>query len=118
MSKKYSSNKSHRAGGKFNKKHTTVIPFAGEICDMLYDVASIYSINLEIITPFKGGGSSGKKRIKIFPDGFSIRLSVKDNCSHQNIRFFTNDIQSTIVEIEKILKKNRILTQIMKPASQ
>ena len=91
------STKYHRAGGKFNGNHTTLIPVACLIADVANTCPQVTKISPGFI---KAGlrAVSGHRRLKIAKEeeSSSLLLSVRDNASHQEIRVYTNDLQKAM----------------------
>ena len=101
------SNKNHRSGGKFCKSHTTVIPFAGQVVDVVKKISSVSKIQLGLI---KSGLKNPRNEgfVKISSDDSVIILGVRGNTSHQQIIIFTNLHQYTKLLIAKTLRDNKI----------
>lgn len=89
-----------RAGGKFSKNHSSVIPSAVEILDMLHEMPEVKKISLGVI---KAGKTSGGKRyMKLKERTGGVLITVRGNSSIQEIGIYTNAPD----EIKKSLKEN------------
>lgn len=96
--------KGARAGGKVTGTHTTVVPAAGQVVDILEKNGEVKKIVLGYI---KAGlpTTKGLRRVKITQDGACLMLAVRDNTSHQEIIVYANDL---------LLAKKEIAVQIAK----
>ena len=83
--------KNSRSGGKFNTSHTTVVPSAGEIADIVERCPFVTKIALGFI---KAGlpSAKGLKRLKVMTDEGSLLLTVRGNTSQQEIRVYATDV--------------------------
>lgn len=94
------STKNSRSGGKYSSSHTTVIPAAGTICDIVNKCPIVTRISLGFITA--GLRSvSGQRRVKITEYVGVILLSVRDNTSRQEVYVYADDLQKAMVAIAK-----------------
>ncbi len=96
--------KGARAGGKVTGTHTTVVPAAGQVVDILQKNSEVKKIVLGYI---KAGlpTTKGLRRVKISQDGACLMLAVRDNTSHQEIIVYANDL---------VVAKKEIAAQIAK----
>lgn len=80
-----------RIGGKFNGKHTTLIPLATDICDVIKKCVFIKTISPGFI---KAGlpSAHGRKSIKITEKKGALLLAIRDNVSHQQVHVYVSDI--------------------------
>lgn len=92
--------KGARSGGKYTGSHTTVVPGAALIADIADQCSSVTKISLGYI---KGGlpPAKGIRRLKIFTDPGSLLLTVRDNISQQELRVYTDEVESTKRTIAK-----------------
>ena len=88
------SKKNTRAGGKYGGSHTTVVPAAGIIADIAHTCPYVTKISVGFI---KSGlrTTKGLRRVKITVGEGSLLVSVRDNISHQELRIYTKDTEST-----------------------
>ncbi|MBX9906549.1 DUF2103 domain-containing protein [Patescibacteria group bacterium] len=89
-----------RSGGKYTRAHSTLIPFATEICDALNIQPEVTKISLGFITSGLRS-SNNNRRLKIKGDIGSLLLSVRDNKATQEIRIYTSDLEKTKRDIVK-----------------
>jgi hypothetical protein len=87
-------NKDSRSGGKFTGNHTSLIPLAARVCDVLHTCSAVQKISPGFI---KAGLKSvqGKRRIKMTESKGGLLLSVRDNASHQEVFVYSNDANIT-----------------------
>ncbi len=92
--------KGSRSGGKYTGSHTTVVPGAAVIADIADQCAYVTKIALGYI---KGGlpPAKGLRRIKILVDTGSLLLTVRDNISQQELRIYTDDVESALRVIKE-----------------
>lgn len=85
--------KDSRSGGKYSGNHTTLIPAAATVCDIASKCPFVTRISPGFI---KAGLDSvnGKKRVKFEDVSGGIKLSVRDNVTHQEVTVYATDIQS------------------------
>lgn len=106
--------KDSRSGGKFTGNHTTLIPLASSVCDI---VAACEHVNK--ITPglIKAGLRSvnGQKRVKITEKDGGILLSIRDNTSHQLVYIYSHNITEAKFSLAKRLRNNNIGIRFTKP---
>lgn len=107
--------KTSRAGGKYSGNHTTLTHAAKLICRYAEKSPMITRISPAYI---KAGlrSASGNRRVKIhIASPSAIKLSVRDNVSHQEVYLFVRDPQSmtdAIAMIEKGAKEENIAVRI------
>jgi hypothetical protein len=84
------SNKDSRSGGKYSGNHTTLTPLAAMVSDVAHADRNVTRISPGFI---RAGLHSvgGKRRVKIVDENGAVRLSVRDNTSHQEIHVWTSD---------------------------
>jgi len=84
--------KHSRSGGKFTGNHTTLIPAASIVCDIADACPGVTKITPGFI---KAGLKSvnGQRRVKITETDGAIRLSIRDNASHQEVYIYAKDVQ-------------------------
>ncbi len=77
----------HREGGKFGGAHTTYIPLAEDVADILNEDANITRISAGYI---KAGlrPNGGQRRVKIAEIGGILELKVRDTASFQEVRAY------------------------------
>jgi hypothetical protein len=83
-----------RAGGKFTKKHSTVLSAAGIVADIAHRCEEVKKISLSIITSKRTTGS--RRRVKLIPGGHALKILVTDGASHQELFVFTKEIGKVI----------------------
>ena len=94
--------KTARAGGKFSRSHSSVIPSATEILDILHEMPEVKKISLGII---KAGKTSGGKRyLKLKERTGGLLMTVRGNSSIQEIGIYSNDPE----KIKKVLKERSV----------
>lgn len=89
--------KGHRQGGKVQGRHTTIIPAAEKIVDLLSKNSEVKKITAGFI---KHGIKSGKHAIKITDLESGLLLKIRGTASIQEIRVYTNAKE----EIKNLLK--------------
>lgn len=89
--------KGHRQGGKIQGRHTTVIPVAEKIVDLLSKNPDVKKITVGFI---KHGIKSGKHAIKITDLESGLFLKIRGTASIQEIRIYTE----TNKEVKNLLK--------------
>jgi hypothetical protein len=94
------SNKDSRSGGKFSGNHTTLSPAARIVADIAAACPSVTKISPGFL---KAGLPSvnGQRRVKILDDSGQVLLSVRDNCSHQEVHVYTSDAHATKLAIAR-----------------
>lgn len=101
------SNKGHRSGGKFGGSHTSFIPLA----EVLVDIVAGYQNVIKISAGFIKAGLpsvSGQRRVKLADIQGGILLSIRDNTSHQEVRVYTSDISETKRTMSQMIRERRI----------
>jgi hypothetical protein len=88
--------KGHKQGGKMTGKHTTIIPAAENIIDLLQKNVFVDKISAGFI---KHGIKSGKHSIKIMDMDSGLLLKIRGTASIQEIRVYTNYPD----EVQKVL---------------
>lgn len=78
--------KGHRQGGKIQGRHTTVIPVAEKIIDLLNKNPEVKKISVGFI---KHGIKSGRHAIKITDLESGLLLKIRGTASIQEIRVYT-----------------------------
>lgn len=96
--------KDSRSGKKYGGSHTSLIPAAALICDLVHKLPSVTKISPGFI---KAGLRSvnGQRRVKITSDKTHILLSIRDNASHQEVRVYAIDPETTAHIIATTIKK-------------
>lgn len=81
------STKNSRSGGKYSGNHTTLIPPAIKLCDIINKCDYVTKISPGFI---KSGlrGSGGKVRVKIIIENKAIFLSIRGNTNHQEMYIY------------------------------
>ncbi len=97
--------KHSRAGGKFTGNHTTLIPAATIVCDIAAACPTVTKITPGFI---KAGlkSVSGKRRVKILEKERVLSVSVRDNCSQQEIFVYGTDLRAANLAIANGSKKH------------
>lgn len=106
--------KHSRSGGKYTGNHTTLTPFAAQVCDILTKIKEVNKISPGLI---KAGlkSANGNKKVKISTGGKgSLLIYVRDNSSIQIIYIYTNDLNRTEIQIARELIKNNIQVSFKK----
>ena len=96
----YMSTKNTRSGGKFAGGHTTVIPTAGLVADVVAKLSEV----TKILPGFISSGlhpTNGQRRVKIIDGQGSLLLAVRDNATHQELRVFTRDPYATKLAVAR-----------------
>ena len=95
--------KSKRAGGKYTASHTTVIPTAGKIVDVVHKCPTVTKISLGLI---KGGlrSAKGGERVKVMKSDTCLLLKVRGGTTHQELRVYARNIDEAHEEIVTKLK--------------
>lgn len=98
--------KDSRSGGKYTRSHSTLIPFAAAVCDIVNIIPQVKKISLGFIEAGNGNGHGHKLVKPIKESNVCILLKVRDNASHQEIRVFfdSSDISIVILAIEQKLR--------------
>jgi len=105
-----------RAGGKYTGSHTTVIPAAATVCDIVNGCPHVTKISLGFITA-NLTSLRGKKRVKMSPyENGSMLLRVRDNTAIQEVRVFSENIHKTMDWIESNLHKKGTIVSSRSPA--
>lgn len=94
--------KTKAAGGKYTGNHTTLIPAAAQLCKYAQRHAAVTKITPGFITAGLRS-ASGKRRVKIEKAGpTSIKLSVRDNTSHQEVYLYIKSEEDTLGVIDAL----------------
>ncbi|MGM0482356.1 MAG: DUF2103 domain-containing protein [Patescibacteria group bacterium] len=88
-----------RAGGKFTRSHTSVIPVAVKMVDLLNEMPEVKKISLGIIKAGKPSG--GKRRIKIKKRPVGFLMTVRGNNSIQEISIYTSEAEKVVEKLKK-----------------
>jgi len=95
--------KNSRSGGKYCGRHTTLIPAAIKVCDVLNKSDFINRISIGFIkTGLKP--LRGNKSVKIIERKSSILMSVRDNISQQEVSLFVDDFKLAEKEIKQLVE--------------
>ncbi|MFA7216807.1 MAG: DUF2103 domain-containing protein [Candidatus Paceibacterota bacterium] len=103
-----------RSGGKYTGNHTTLTPFAAQVCDLLVKIKGVNKISPGLI---KAGlkSANGNRKVKISEGGKgSFILSVRDNSSIQIVYIYTSNLNGTEVQIAHELIKNNVQVSFKK----
>lgn len=105
--------KDSRSGGKYTGNHTTLIPLGAKVCDIVNDISHVHRISPDFITSgLKSAG--GRRRVKFHHRGNGcIRLSVRDNTSHQEVWVYTRDVQATLTLLIDNLRKMNVEVKVV-----
>jgi hypothetical protein len=106
--------KHSRSGGKYTGNHTTLIPFAQQACDAIYNIDCLTKITPGLI---KAGlkSANGNRRIKIVDKSDRcILLSIRDNASHQEVAVYVTNLQEGRAAIVQSLRNNNIAISFTK----
>ncbi|OGG89195.1 hypothetical protein A3G62_01035 [Candidatus Kaiserbacteria bacterium RIFCSPLOWO2_12_FULL_50_10] len=99
-----------RAGGKYAKSHSTMIPAAALICKALERLPEVTRISLGFITA--GMRTVATRRIKIVTaNDAALKLSIRDHISHQEIYVYLGtalDKDSAIQALKKIATREHM----------
>lgn len=92
----------HRFGKKNRGGHTTVIPLAGEIYDLVHKLELVIGISFGLI---KAGLKSvnGQRRVKLTDVSGGIALGVRDNTSFQEIKVYADNLQEARTAIARVI---------------
>lgn len=98
------SGKNSRSGGKYGKSHTTLIPPAIKVCDIVDKLDYVNRISIGLI---KAGlrSSGGKTRIKITEKLGALNISIRGNSANQDIHVYGSDFPVIEREVRKGIKK-------------
>lgn len=103
--------KTKRAGGKYARSHTTMIPAAAILCSALERVPEVTRISLGFITA--GMRVVAIRRVKIVTaNETALKLSIRDHISHQEVYIYlasAADKESTVNALKKIATRERML---------
>ena len=77
---------------KFGGKHTSFIPTAETIVNILAKCESVNNISPGIISSYRGK-SGGRRHIKISDTDSGILLTVTDNSNNQKVRVYVKDAE-------------------------
>jgi len=96
--------KNTRSGGKYGKSHTTLIPPAAKVCDIVNRLDSVNRISIGLI---KAGlkSSGGKTRVKISIKPGAMNISIRGNSANQDIYVYGSEFNIIEREIRKGIKK-------------
>ena len=103
-----------RSGGKYTGNHTTLVPLAQKVCDLVHGLSEVTKITPGFI---KAGlhSVSGQRRVKFTDEnGCCVLLLVRDNTSHQEIRVYVTDLQVARTAIARRLRDNDIMIRFTK----
>ncbi|MCR4275637.1 MAG: DUF2103 domain-containing protein [Candidatus Wolfebacteria bacterium] len=94
------STKNTRSGGKYGGGHTTMIPAAIIVADIVERQPEVSRISPGIL---KAGlkSANGQRRVKISDWEGGILLSVRDNTTHQEVRVYTSNSHVTKLAIAR-----------------
>jgi hypothetical protein len=84
--------KGHKQGGKITGKHTTVIPSAEKVVDLLQKNDLVNKISVGFI---KHGIRGGRHAIKIMDMDSGLLLKIRGTASIQEIRVYTTYPEKT-----------------------
>ena len=97
--------KGHRQGGKVQGRHTTIIPAAEKIVDLLNKNPDVKKISAGFI---KHGIKSGKHAIKISELDSGLLLKIRGTASIQEIRVYTNKKEEVKSSLKDYSEKNNL----------
>lgn len=105
------SNKDSRSGGKYTGTHTTLIPVAIIVCDIAERCPDVTRISPGFI---KAGLPSvqGKHRLKITKESGGLRLSIRDNTTHQIVHVYAENVEVAIKAIVHEAKKAGLVVKV------
>ena len=92
-----------RAGGKFTRSHTSVIPASSKVIDLLDSMPEVRKISLGIIKAGKFSG--GKRYIKLKKRRGGFLMTVRGNSSIQEIGIYTTKHETVVETLERKDKK-------------
>ena len=95
--------KGHKQGGKITGSHTTVIPAAEKIVDLLQKEDVVRKIAIGFITH---GIRNGRRAVKIMDMDSGLLLKVRGTASIQEIRVYTHNSQTVRKKIRIFATKN------------
>ena len=93
--------KDSRSGGKYSGNHTTLLPAAAKMCDVVHADMQVYKISPGII---QSGlhPISGRRRVKVRSKSPTyLLLSIRNNAACQEVHVFTSNLVGTKSVIEK-----------------
>ena len=97
--------KNARAGGKYTGNHTTLIPAALIVCDILERCAGVTKISPGFIKAGLRPPRDGR-RVKLDERDGYLLLTVRDITSQQELHVYTTDTETTrLLLVEGIKKK-------------
>ena len=82
-------------GGKFNGRHSTVIPDAIPAVEAARDCAQVTKIALGVITPLH----KGREHLKFTPSSGGLKMQVRGSHAVQVFWLYTTDPEAAIAEI-------------------
>jgi hypothetical protein len=85
----------YRSGGKFGKKHGSIIDGAEVIADISNECPHVTRVIPGVIR-LRRGKSGSSRRVKASLDGNSVLLRVTSNASFQEIRVYVADLNQAI----------------------
>ena len=106
--------KHSRSGGKFTGNHTTLIPFASQICDLIAKCELVTKITPGIINSGLRP-VNGKKRVKITEEDGGVLLSIRDNVCHQKVYAYGSNVKNIMLSLAKTLRDNDVEIRFKKP---
>ena len=84
------SKKTSRSGKRYGGNHTTLVPLAVLVCDVVHKHASV----TKIAPGFISAGLStvrGRRRVKVTVRTGGLLLAVRDNTSRQEVHVYTTE---------------------------
>lgn len=97
--------KGHRQGGKIKGRHTTIIPAAEKIVDLLSRNPEVKKISIGFI---KHGIKNGKHAIKVTDLDSGVLLKIRGTASIQEIRIYADTKESVKNSLKKYSTKNNL----------
>ncbi len=95
--------KTKRAGGKYARSHSTMIPAAAIVCRALERIPEVTRISLGFITA--GMRTVATRRIKVaIANDAALKLSMRDHISHQEVYIYLASADSKAFAITTLKK--------------
>lgn len=105
--------KNHRDGGKMGGNHTTLIDLAVTMVDFARSRPEVKSVSPGMIQ-VGSGVTGGVQRVKFSWIRGGLLMTIRQNRSVQEVRVFTDDTQTTMVELARAARNIDIPISFLK----